>query len=492
MAPKKAGGKKADVVDLPKASTLPDGQRNFFVGGWSSNADLTSITTISEIVKPATEEAEATAPQINIMVLPGALKHADSAVVMLTHGLNIKGLLPQQQAANKAAYEAKRNPKDQGGDAEDVANNAAEAEEGGKQEKPQRKVLLANDAVQIHGGISFNGIKPPIVVVPVIEQEKKSAVPEKGAKKKTDEDRAREAEAQRQREENAIRIAKEEEERLSKFAIPRRWPTVTIANLSFFGPVSVAGAHINFINCNFLTLGGGSGPLATNQVEVNQYCKVSFTGCTFAQPSRNALYVFPLADVTARNCVFSGVDQPHSVKDLAAVQEAGGPSAAAVDNARASRPDAVGVHADSAKVVIDDCLFEALGTGVILRGRYALAPAVAAPAAGEGAEKSAGGAPSAKIPTSMTVQKSEIKGIFGTGIFIDRASGVSVQGNNVVQCEYYGAQLRGAGRVQVIRNSFANTVLVHEGAAPFLHTNNMAVPLLDKNDKGNVYMEPTY
>lgn len=493
MAPKKAGGKKVDVVDIPKASTLPDGLRNYFIGGWSTNADLTSISAISDIVKPVNEEAEATAPQVNILVLPGALRHEDNAVVVLTHGLNIKGLLPQQQAANKAAYEAKRNPNTQAADADDAGNAPpAEGEEGAKPEKPQRKVLLANDAVQIHGGISFNGIKPPVVVVPVVEQEKKSAAPEKGAKKKTDEDKAREAEAQRVREENAIRIAKEEEERLFKFAIPRRWPAVTVSNLSFFGPVSVAGAHVNFINCNFLSIDGAAGPLATNQVEVNQYCKVGFTGCTFAQPSRNALYVFPLADVTVRNCVISGVDQPHSANDVATVQANGGPSAAAVDAARATRVDAVGIHSDSAKLLVDDSLFEALGTGVILRGRYALAaPVAAAPA--DVAEKSAGGAASPpKVPTSMIVQRCDVRRIFGTGIFIDKAAGALLQGNTVTLCGYYGAQFRGGGRVQALRNTFDDTVIVHEGATPFLHTNALAVPLVDKNDKGCIFMQPTY
>ena len=493
MAPKKVGGKKtADIVDLPKASTLPDGQKNYFVGGWSSYPDLTSISTISDLVKPINEEAEATAQQINILVLPGAIQHADDAVVVLTHGLAIKGLLPQLSAANKAAFEAKRNPKkdDGNGDAEEAAGNNADGEEGAAKSAVKRKVLFANDAVQIHGGINFNGIKPSVTVAPVIEENKKAAAPEKGAKKKSEEEKQREIEAQRLREEAAVRAAKEEEERLSKFAIPRRWPTVTVSNLAFFGPVSVAGVHINFINCHFASLGGASGPLATNQVEVNQYCRVSFTACTFAQPARNGLYAFPLADVTARNCIFSGIDQPHSEQDVANLQQ-NGPSAAAIEGAKAARPDAVGVHADGAKLLVEDCLFEALGTGVILRGKYALAAPVAANAGGGEGEKSAASS-STKIPTSMTVQRNVVQSIFATGLFVDKASGVLVQSNSVAQCGYYSSQFRGAGRVQVIRNTFGNTVLIHEGSAPFLHSNTLATVLIDKNDKGNVYMEPTY
>jgi hypothetical protein len=486
MAPKKAGGKKAELVELAKASTLPDGPRNYFIGGWSSNTDLTAITTISDIVKPISEEAEPLAPQVNIMVLPGTLQHADNAVVRLTHGLNIKGLLPQQQLANRAAYEAKRKSKNDQGEAEEAGNAPVDGEET-KPDKPACKVILANDAVQVHGSIAFQGIKPPVVVAPVVEQEKKAA-PEKGAKKKTDEDRAREAEAQRLREEAAIRVAKEEEERLSKFAIPRRWPKVNVSNLAFYGPVTIAGAHINFVGCSFLSL-EAAGPMSTNMVEVGQYCKVTFTNCSFAQPARSALYAFPLADVTARNCVFSGVDQPHSAADVAAVLAAGGPSPAAVEMARAARPDAVGVHTDSAKLLVDDCLFEALGTGVIVRGSYALQPTSAGPADAD-KEKSASG--SKPVVNSMVVQRSDVRNIFGTGVLADKASGFLLQSTKMTLCGYYAAQFRGGGAVQVLRNTFANAVLIHRGAGPFLHSNVMCVPLIDKNDVESLAMQTTY
>ena len=92
----------------------------------------------------------------------------------------------------------------------------------------------------------------------------------------------------------------------------------------------------------------------------------------------------------------------------------------------------------------------------------------------------------------MTFQRCVVQKIFSTGIFVDKASGLLIQNNQVTQCDYYASQFRGGGRVQVLRNSFGNTVLVHEGSAPFLHSNTLATVLIDKNDKGNVYMEPKY
>lgn len=471
MAPKKVGKKKDEVVELPKTSSLPDGAKTYFVGGWSAYHTLHDISAITERVRPTTPEDEITAAVKQLYVLPGVMGTAkDSFHPTLCHGMLLTGLSPNTTRANAAAYDAKKAASAAGGAAGDgdggaaagdgegdaAANTAAASEAGWAAD--------VDDSVVVASTVTLEGVRPTVTVAPVVVDVKPSAAPEKGAKKKSEEEKQRELEAQRQREEAAIQAAKAEEARLNKFAMPNRWAAVVISNLVFTGPVKVRQLHVQFKNCRFACSWKN-----VNQVEVAQYCRVSFTNCTFEGPRKASLYCFPLAEVTVKKCTFTGSS-----------------------DAAAHETNSIGVHTDGAKITVDHCQFTKLGTGVLLRG--SVAPAAAAPsgdaAGGDAAEKGNTLKPAA---STQIVQSSKFYGLFTSGYVCDKASYTLFHRNEVQDCGYYGAQvLHGGVKNFLMTNNFSSLVHIGSGATPVLNGNTMSFPIKNDNDASNVYMQPVY
>lgn len=481
MAPKKAGKKKDEVVDLPKASTLPDGNKNYFIGAWSAYESLSRVSEITEIVRPRKEEDEAVAKPTDIFVLSGTIgtEGADETVTV-SHKMRIVGISNSVSVAKAAAFEARgaaspaaaADGEGAAGDATDGgAGDAVAGEEPAAAAKTQRRVIVPDVSVCVASNITFIGVRPTVTVAPAAI-EVKAAAPTKG-KKQSDEDKAREAEERRQREEAALRAAKDEEQRLNKFAMPKRWADITVEGITFSGTVRIRQVHAVFKNCTFRNAA----------VEVEQYAKVSFVNCLFTQPAKNALYAFPLAELTVKSCVFSGLPIPSSV-EAADIAFQGGTSSVA-----AEARNTVGIHTDSAKIIVDNSAFDHLGTGVLLRGKYDNPSVTAAPAS---PEKDV--APDAKkpAPPTQSVLRSTFDRTFVNGMLVDHATNISIQKNVFQDSDYYSLRLLNGGTQLIVGNKFAARVHIGKGCRPTLHSNAMNYPLLDENTVDSVFMEPRY
>jgi hypothetical protein len=491
MAPKKVGKKKDEIQDIPKANTLPDGNKEYFIGGWSAYGTISGISEVAEDVRPRKQEDEATVGPTAIYLLPGDIGMGGaSEVVVVSHKMAISGVVLKTAAAQAAAFDAaRRSGAAAATDGEDAlgggaaeANTAADAEEGEAAaaspttEASRRKVIVADLSVRVLSDVAFTGIRPTVAVVPVVVEDKKAAAPAKG-KKISEEDKQREAEEKKVREEAAIQAAKEEEARLNLFAMPQRWAAVTVSNIAFYGRVSISQAHVTFKNCVF----------ANAAVVVSQYAQVQFSDCLFSQPSTNALYCFPLSEVAVRGSVFSGLPPPATVEE-AATSFASAATTAATDAS-------VGVHADGAKITVDKCYFELIGTGVLLRGQYQQAAAVASTSDGDAAGDAAaakGEAAKKKVATQQVIS-SDFDAIYVASILLDKASGVALKKNTIGSSAYYGLRVLNGGKSQLVHgNKFSSKVSIGRGCFPTLHTNVLDVPLEDDNNTGNVYMEPKY
>ncbi|CUG31231.1 Hypothetical protein, putative [Bodo saltans] len=484
MAPKKVGKKKDEVQDIPKASTLPDGNKEYFIGGWSAYETVSGISQIAEEVRPKKQEEEATVGPTSIYLLPGDIGTAGATEeVVVSHKMSISGVVQKTATAQAAAFDVARRSgaaaiadgEEGAGAAAVEANAAGDAEDGDAAaaspttEVSRRKVIVADLSVRILNDVSFTGIRPTVVVAPVIVEEKKAAAPAKG-KKVSEEDKQRDAEEKRVREEAAVQAAKEEEARLNLFAMPQRWASITVSNIAFYGRVSVSQTHITFKNCVFVNAA----------VDVAQYAQVQFIDCLFSQPSANALYCYPLAEVVVRNSVFSGLPPPSSAEEAAAAL-ASAATTAATDAS-------VGVHADGAKITVDSCYFEYVGTGVLFRGQYQQAAPTSSSAAADGeatgdaAAAKGDAAAKKKTSTSQQVVSSDFDAIYVSSILLDKASGVALKKNTVGSSAYYGLRVVNGGKSQLIHgNKFQSKVSIGRGSFPTLHTNVLDVPLEDAN-----------
>ena len=158
MAPKKVGKKKDEVVELPKTSSLPDGAKTYFVGGWSAHHTLDAISSITEKIRPTTPEDEITATAKQLFVLPGVMGTAqDSYHPILCHGMLLTGLSPNVTRANAAAYDAKKaNTGAAGGEGEGGAA-AADGGEGGEgaAAAPKQTGADVDDSVVVAAAVTF-------------------------------------------------------------------------------------------------------------------------------------------------------------------------------------------------------------------------------------------------------------------------------------------------------------------------------------------------
>ena len=467
MPPKKAKAKKEEVVEIPKPHLLPDGQRSYFIGGWSKHQSLTAIGGIVTsdreaqnifVLPPGTEEVPA-APQAAEGTAEGdepapTPKQEDVAVVAL-RAVNVTGLLPALKApvVEKKEAAAEGEEGDEGAAAGE--EEAGEGEEGEAAAKPKELTLFADRAVTISGDLRFESAPAPEPEAPPPEEKTDESKPAKTTKgKKTAavkedpaEVAAREAAAAAARE----KAAREKE----KGASPSTWPVVEISNLYFTGAVSVKGVHINFTNCHF---GGGSGQ---NQLSVHQYCKVNLKKCSFACPAKAGLYCYPLSVVTVTSCIFAGELLPQNAEELEQIKAAG---VKPLPSDVTAIPNNSGLYVDDANVTVTSSTFEELATGIILHDKC------------EGSS----------ISTS-TVRRCGTTGIFCHG------TAAGIKDCQVHQCGYYGLRFEGPCKGVVVRNSVSGApVKVGEGARPLLHTNTLSTKLLDLNEKGTVSLQPRY
>eukprot|EP00796_Vickermania_ingenoplastis_P007333 gene7333-5167_t len=619
MPPKKGAkkGGKGKKEALPEPGTMPDGNRNFYIGGWSSYATIEDICGISEdLVRRHTREDREVdrLPRTDVLILPATPNFGTDAEeedkakdlstpdeiteLLIADRMQIEGIShltvkrsqtekkewvrppkpdPEGEAAAAeaaaAAGEDGATPTPADGEAaaaaaavqepeepapptaEELAQEAyeAEMERLAQVNVPIGATFPARDAV-LDGVIRLIGVLPQIVVKPVLptppDREDPSAKGKKGKKGKdrrssssvepagkgkgkkgkgkkaklTPEELAELERAMAEEDarflketEEAIQLAKEQEEELMTYAHPDRWSNVTISNVTFTGPVQVVRAHTKFINCRFTS------PYPDRpQLMVHQYCKVECVKCTFDAPMRCGLYALPASQVTVRKCLFTGIPQlslyllerPEAdggaggeKADRDAVQEIdeddeepeskkGGDAsgsgsedelprtaavAAAVEKVRAVRPRAVGVFTDCSKVSVEKCRFLVLGTGVLFHGKYKV-------------EKLA--------PRQRTVAKTQALAIlascriqyaFSSGICVDKtADDVLIVRNVISDCDYYGLDLRqGTRDVSVYNNKFmiGAAVRIREGVRPqFLHNTLHSIPI-DDNKRDNPSME---
>lgn len=475
MPPKKPGlkAKKEEVEVVPKASTLPDGKKTYFIGGWSKHAHLDAIKDI--VTADSTCDA--------VFVLPGRLgsEGADAAAPtrdVAVRSMRIVGLVPAIRAKNAAAAAAATVGAGGGGDggAEDgkggeggEAGEGDGGEDGGEGAASAKaaaagpKVAVADRSVAVCGPVAFVALPPPVVPAPpaaLVASAAPAAVvapaaAAKGGKAKPVVEDPAEVAARAAAAAAAAAAAKAAAEK--GFAAPSRWPHLVIENMFFAAAVMVKGIHATFLNCHFF----GS----RNQVEVHQYCKVTFERCSFAAPGNAGLYAFPLSEVVVKSCAFLGSALPETESDrseaaAAAERSADGGAGETQWNANSNN---AGVSVDDASVVIRDCSFSELGTAVVVRN------------------KSAG----------TTIEKNTIARMANTGLFLEDTQ-ANATANTVSGCAYYGVRFVGRCTGQFLKNVVSDRAVIGEGARPLLHSNKFSHALEDRNDKGSAALQPRY
>ena len=692
-----------ELIELPPLTSMPDGESEFFVGGWSSlggvadslsvitrqlnskgastpsadsttsmlpleveeayvagasalvgvavRAERTTLRRLLALEDAATkginppppskakgwegednagedgEGAQEGAQVHHVLVLPSATRSEEPLesdgvrIALLTHGLNITGLLPTQTADNANAFEIRtevagkrssgnaagltedeegvndevaeeEDPEDGDGVAIDkgaytVKFRSADAAVGGGEEEDEEEpeeelgeeadnengdgagveqdeavafVLAAKrsvlrrmkargegrsavaaaasglklppvtrrahvvdptNVVEVVGPIAFVGLKPSVSVKPAeVTQEaiyaaaglaSPSAAAGGKVKRRTDEERAREAAAEQKLIEEAAANAKEEEARLSQYADPARWPTVTVSRLAFVASpnivtstplVAVRNAHIHFVGCHFTgtaSVGSSTGGPVGNLVAVAAHCRVTFTRCTFVAPHSSAVYAFPSSVVTVNQCVFSADQQPIKffAASAAGLTSLEGRIFAPTSSTNAAAPSApqqtVGIHADCAKVSVRGSHFEGLSVGVLMRGAYK-APKTNGDEEADGQQHGIAPEPNEEghrvvrpKPPHSTVAENSFIGNATAMCFVD-ARRTAANKNSCVDSSGYDVQCMGPRCTpQILRCNLKGRVYIGEGSAPFLHSNILASVPIDHNNKSSLY-----
>lgn len=615
---KAKGAKKGKKEVLPVPSSLPDGQRNFYIGGWSSYGTIDDITKISlDLVERFTKEDREVdpLPRTNILILPSDdtdCRHPKEATspaphvpdelteLVMADKMQIEGvshLTVRRSQANRKEWIRPPKPGEEP-PAEAVAAPAAAAPEGGEAapeeegaaaaqseeaQSDEKKVDLppeedqqlkeeerlagisvplgsdftARDAV-LNGVIRLIGVLPQIVVKPVLPEPpvredpnakgkgkkgkagrrassvggddaaagKKGSKGKKGKKaKKLTPEELEELERKMAEEdalflkqtEEALALAKEQEEHLMTFAHPDRWSHVVFSNVTFTGPVQVVRAHTKFMNCCFAS------PYPDRpQLMVHQYCNVECVKCTFDAPARSGLYALPASQVKVTKCLFSGIPQrqllllespAEEVTAKPVEKEAVGededaeddePKKAsgqygstsesemprnpevtrAIEEVQKERPASVGLFTDCSKVHVEKCRFIVLGTGALFHGKYkvdATVPRIRT---------------AAKTHALVSIISCFFQHAFSTGICVDKsADDILIHRNVVSDCQYYGLDLRkGSADIGVYQNKFliGAAVRIREGVhAQLLHNDVHSIPI-DDNKRDNPCLECRY
>lgn len=320
--------------------------------------------------------------------------------------------------------------------------------------------------------------------------------------------------------EAAITRAKEEEDYLMTFAHPYRWANIIVSNITFTGPVQVVRSHVKFLNCRFAS------PFPNRpQLLVHQYCQVECTQCTFEAPGRSGIYGLPASQVRVKQCLFTGILQLHLVRleaggdakvyetpkaaaaqhevdeeDAAADErdglkkkELGGKSIrkavvpeAIVDKVKSARLQAVGVFTDSSRVLIENCRFLLLGTGVLFHGKYKVEKMPPRQHLRSTGKKEA----------LATLRSCDFQHIFSSAICVDRtADDLLIHRNVVSDCGYYGIDLRqGCRDISIYQNKFLHDapVRVRKGVQPQLLRNELHSVPIDDNRRDNPCLEVRY
>eukprot|EP00758_Cryptobia_borreli_P002817 Tbor_TRINITY_DN3311_c0_g1::TRINITY_DN3311_c0_g1_i1::g.23499::m.23499 len=578
---------REEHLELPQLSSFPDGNKTYFIGGWSAFTDFSSsVSTVANQVKPANQAEEEpflshfkkisalnmnaeeenergeslSPPEHKIIVLPGVVNGAgdeeshQSCVAQLTHGVTIMGFRPSEEVKKQEEFDRRiknRNAEDVGNAVEEQEPNVDHKEkkryevyydndeesqaydEDGNPvtEKPAhfRKAVPIDpdDLVIIRGNIILEGIKPIVSVPPPSKKEMQQRITAAAkaagvtlggvtaagkTKRRTDEDKQREAEIVSRVEAESLASMSLEVERLSAFADPDRWPTVIISNLAFSGPIIVKRTHIQFSNCHFGSL-YDKASFTKSMVSVTQYCRVSFSECTFIEPVTTALYLFPAAECVVHQCIFSGLPQPKTNEEVEDFIKKPLCSFKESDLAiiKRQRYDSVGIHCDSAKITVRDCHFEALGTGVICRGEYSVSvPTINGEGGQENEGTEEGTNSDSRYGTSSEVNEeghrvirvrrpvSVLTGnvfqhIFKTSLIFVSAQRTLSKDNSFYECGYYAIQCFGPKCTpQIIKSNVHGKIFIGEEAHPFLHGNIVTDPIINKNDKEPVYLQTIY
>lgn len=425
MAPKRpVKPKKEESVEIPKTSTLPDGSRVHFVGGWSTRKELTGINEIT-IDRFSGER---------ILLLPGTFDAAHTTLTVRTlsiEGLSVNELITPAAPAKEVDAEGDAPPEE--------LPPVSESEP------------VVDRSVVIKGKVNFEAWIPPVEVkapTPPPLEDKKETKPKPGGKDKK----------------KAVVIEEEapppapiDDSPPAVGANPAAWPTVNLRKMCFSGSVETKGVHLVIEECHFSGVNG-------HQLIVHQYCQVILKRCTFSTAAKSCIYAFPRANVDATECVFSG-------SDLFLQQQALAPNAtpSAISAANASEAAAkacsssVGLFIDDAVVTVTKCKFRELTTGVMVH------------------EKS----------LQTQISKCEFHRIFSIGCYLDGAHCI-VKGNIFRHCDYYALRARGKTAAKVLNNEFQSQLYIEKGASPLLFGNMCALRVIDNNETGNVYMEPTY
>lgn len=480
MPPKKPaakGSKKEEAVDIPKTSLLPDGKRTYFVGQWSAQQHvgpaLSRFTKFpsecgdqvvvlsgthsfaapqaaanSQPTEPATEGA-ATAPAAVPMVPAASLPTmpaapADKHVIALeAEGFTaVRSLSVGGYSAFVAAPAPKAAAADEGADGGEEGGAGSDSSAIAK--RPKADQLVTDRTVVVTGDVKLTGWRPaPVVAPPPVAAPTSAAAP--APKKGKVQVKAEEEVAA------AVVVPPPVEE---KGVAPSTWPTVTITAIAFAGTVTLRALHAVFKRCHFSAS-------ASRQVNVHQYCKVTFEECTFAFSSTAALYAFPLSVVQVSGCRF-GVDPPAMLTGAA-----GHNAEDALKQRRVVEgwmTTSIAIHADDAQVSISKSYFSNVGFGVVLHDKCA----------------------------GSQVTRCGFDEIMTTAIVCGAHNAAELRGNTVKRCGYYGLRFLPGSITRALVNTVNPPVKVDKGANPFLHSNVLAVNVISDADPHQPYMSPVY
>ena len=389
-------------------------------------------------------------------------------------------------------------------------------------------VVDPSDLVTIRGAVTFRGIRPEVTVVPEevtaarvassLGVASVNAVDRNGKpRRKTDEEKQKEADAAAQLEQESKDAALAEEARLNAFAMPERWPTVYVSSLAFAGNVTIEGAHLRFYRCHFSGTGFAdcireADPKAafSAMVSIGQYCRVEFADCTFQQPQHTAVYAYPTAELLLQDCYLSQRAIPTTIEaalSLAVLPPRASPLPSPGEGS-------VGLHADCARVAIVRSHFEGFGSAVILRGAFNVVgrmlingeedePSPASPQ-GDGGSSFGVGA-EANDDGHLPIRLRPALSTITNSVFLNNSCAsvtlIDARRTAVTKCYlsdeasggYYSVQATGDRCTpQIVRCTINGRVLIGKGSRPFLHKNTGKTQIVDKNQTEASYMSPKY
>lgn len=483
-----------EQIDIPVAAAIADGKRYYFVGGFSKNDSINALQSISEekastgtdvTILPGTYTVNAVAAASGCDAPRPPSPASKDGIEVAVRSLDIKCYQPQTAQPKSAVVIAVEADPDadyeggEGGAGGDGADGTAGGADGAAHILPPTQPPITGDVV-FTGRVIFTRYVAPADAAPslaALQPEPvttstmldarasrgmsiRSTASKKSVTSTAESDAAAAAVAAAARNETPSVAGAGSTPEPEVGARPSTWPTLSFNGVRFEKcAITFNKVHAVFERCHFNFIPAGSNYFVTAM----PYTRVTFVECTFAQPSKAAVYGFPYSTITATQCHFSGLnlnaiqDDRDSAETLAK-ERLEQSSRGAANNAA--------VMADDATVVMDNCHVLHLTHGVVLQNRCA----------------------------ESRIKKCVFENIDGSAAYFGQGSQPIFHRNYIAgSCSGRGVFFAPGSKPKASHNIVAARTIISQGAGPLLKANQFAIRIEEQNDiLCPLYMEPKY